>query len=79
MAEIFRKGKYMYRVSIEQNEPRQYFLDRGNFIARLTPKSEQEYDEAVRYSRIYINVKYGKCEYSQPIMDRLSFLLNKQG
>lgn len=72
--QIFRKDDYICIVNRDMNEPIEQFIERGIFISRQKAKTDQEYDKIIKYSRIYINVKFYKCGYSTEIMNELDRL-----
>jgi hypothetical protein len=72
----FRKGNYMCIVDRDIAEPIERFIDRGNFILNRKPLTKEAYNEALIYSRIYINVKYLKCVYDDKIMNNLTATCN---
>jgi hypothetical protein len=74
---VFRKNNKIYIVHKEDLENYEHFIERGNFIASQLPKTEEEYNEVVLYSRMYINNKYLGCEYNQSIMHKLQEMVNK--
>lgn len=60
---IFIKNGYYYIVKKDDFEPIEKFNERGWFIANKMPKTKEEYNEAVRLSRIWINMKYNDAIY----------------
>ena len=69
---ILLKSGYIVKTYREPNEPYERFIERVHFIAKQQPKTKEEYDEVVIYSKIYANIKYLKCEYNKEVMDRLN-------
>ena len=74
---IFEFENKKYRVYRDPYEPNKLFEIRGKFIAKLKPITKEEVNTALKYSRIYVNVKYKGCEYTDDIMNNLSKLLVK--
>lgn len=67
---FFRKSNLICKIEkeIDTDETMEQFLDRGYFVMNQNPQTEEEYNTAVLYSRIYINVKYKKCMYEDRVM-----------
>lgn len=72
---VFRKNNKIYIVHKSDLENYEHFIERGNFIASQNPTTEEEYDNVVLYSHMYINNKYLGCEYQQVIMDKLNVMI----
>jgi len=68
---IFIKDNYICDIKKDAFEPLEIFIERGNFIATQKPKNIDEYNEAVKYSRIYANCKFKNCQYSDTVMKKL--------
>jgi hypothetical protein len=68
---IFRKGSVICIVEKQDNENRDVFIDRGNFIVSQKPHNKKTYDEAVVYSKVYANEKYLHSEYDSDVKGRL--------
>lgn len=68
---IFIKNSICYDIKKDLSEFDDIFYERAYFIIQLEPKSDKELKEYEKYSRIMINIKYNKCEYSQEIMKKL--------
>jgi len=74
---VFRKNDKIYIVNKDSMETYEQFIERGNFVASQTPLTEQEYENVVLYSHIYVNNKYLQCIYKEEIMDKLDKMLSK--
>ena len=72
--QYFRNKDYVCGLKREPFEPLERFIERGYFVAKIKPKNDKEMEEAIKYSRIYINVKYLDCNYEKDIHERLKFL-----
>jgi hypothetical protein len=72
----FYKDGYICLVPRDNNESKEHHISRGYFVVSQMPTNKKEYYEAVKYSRIYNNVKYLKCTYSDIIMDKLNKMIN---
>jgi hypothetical protein len=68
---IFKKQGFICDVKRDKNELDDHFMTRGIFVVSQKPKSLNEYNMVILYSRCYINVKYNKCQYSVGVMDIL--------
>jgi len=71
----YEKKNYIIYLKRDYGEPREYYTERGYFIVSQKPKTQKEYDLAVLYSRIYINKKYKKCEYSENIEKKIKEMM----
>ena len=67
---IFKKRGHVI-ILTRDKEPIEWFVNRGYFVVSQFPNSIEEYNNAVTYSRIYVNKKYKKCGYSEKIEKRL--------
>ncbi|CAH6421772.1 Hypothetical protein KVN_LOCUS458 [uncultured virus] len=72
----FKKNGYLCVVRKDKNEAEEIYLERVNFVVSQKPKNEEEYNEAIKFSRLFVNVKYSRCEYDKQIMDKLQTLQN---
>jgi len=77
MKYIFRNKTLIYLVERDDEEPFEYLMDRGYFIANQMPQNDDEYNNALLYSRIYINHKYFGCIYNNVIMNELNKMIVK--
>ena len=71
----FIKNGYICVVKQDMAEPHEHHAERGMFIASQTPNDKLEYNECLKYSRIYINNKYKGCTYSNNIMKEMDKML----
>ena len=67
---IFLKNGYLCLLSKDDGESYENYYKRLVFVVSQKPKDIEEYNESVKYSRIYINKKYFGCEYSSIIMKK---------
>jgi len=74
---IIENDGFIYFVKRNDGEIIDYFFERANFIAKLKPKTIEEYNKYELYSRIQINVKYNKCTYNNDVMNELHSLIVK--
>lgn len=77
MKYIFRNKNLIYLIERDEAEPLEYLMARGYFIANQMPQNKDEYNNALLYSRIYINHKYFGCVYNNIIMDDLNKMIVK--
>lgn len=73
----FIKNGYVAILTRHTTEPKEYFLERGNFIVSQQPKTKEEYEEAINYSRIMVNVKYHGSEYNKEVMTKLKEMMDR--
>lgn len=73
----FHKDGYVCPLFKDKCESIEQYNIRGKFVVSQKPKSQKEYDEAVKYSRILINVKLYKCIYDSKIMENLKNMEEK--
>jgi hypothetical protein len=69
-----KDGNY-FLLKRDEYESIERFNERGWFIASIAPKSQTELTEAIRLSRIWINMKFSKCTYDQVLVDRINKLI----
>jgi len=67
---LFEKDGNIYFVDRNMNEENELFYERANFIVCLCVRGE-DYGNCVRYSNMYMNRKYLKCEYGRDVLDVL--------
>lgn len=72
---IYEKKNFIIYLKRDDGEPREYYTERGYFIVSQQPETQEEYDQAVLYSRIYINKKYKKCEYGNIIEKKIKKMM----
>ncbi len=65
---IFEKDGIHYKIYREPFESETYFFERGWYIVSKKPTNKKEFEESIRLSRIWSNVKFKKCEYSPDVM-----------
>jgi hypothetical protein len=74
---FYRKGSYIYFIERDEFEPDEHYVERCNFVASQQPKSKVELDNVIKYSYIFVNVKYLKSLYSPEIMNTLSGMIGR--
>ena len=72
---IFKKNGFTIKLSRDPGEPDEHFVDRGEFVVSQKPTSEDDYEDAVRLSRLYRNNKYDNAAYSSSIMKQLEVMI----
>lgn len=70
--QVFQKRGFACYVNQESGEPYEHFLERGFFVVSQKIENEKDYDEANKFSKIYMNVKMNRCEYSPEVMNKLA-------
>ena len=73
---IFKKNGSIIKLYRDQGEPEEHFVDRGEFVISQKPTNVEDYETAVRLSRIYRNNKYDKAVYSTSIMKQIELMAN---
>ena len=68
---VFLKNDKFYLIKKDKYEPMERFNERGWFIAYMHPKTSEEFNEAVRLSRVWSNMKFDKCVYSDELTIKL--------
>lgn len=71
----FSKNGLRFKIYQENREPSIIYDDRVLFIMNQNPINNKQLDEVVRYSKIFVNVKYLGCKYNDFIMKRLDAYL----
>lgn len=71
----FVKNGFICLVSHDQDKPLEHFAERGNFIVSQKPSTSEAYSKCLKYSRLYTNIKYHKCSYSQEVMKELQLMI----
>jgi len=74
--EIYYHGK-TYRTERLGTELNDHLAKRLWFIIKLNPLNDIEYLEAERLSRVWFNMTYMGCRYSDEIEERIFDLSNK--
>lgn len=74
---IFIKNGYFCLLEKNENEPLEKLNQRGWFIATQQPKTDEEYQELIKLSNIWMNNKYYKCEYDITLMNKVKSLEEK--
>ncbi len=59
----YEKSGIGYKVKRNQDEVDESYKRRKWFIGEITPKTKKEYEEAIKLSNIWINMKYLGCRY----------------
>lgn len=73
----FKKNGYVIHLTQDNGESDEQFSDRGEFVVSQKIQTNEEYENAVKLSRIYRNNKYNKSEYSSSIMKEMELMRNK--
>jgi hypothetical protein len=73
----FKKNGFIVKLTRDQGEPDEHFVERGEFVVSQKPGRSDEYQNAVRLSRIYRNNKHDKAVYSPNIMGQLEMMSTK--
>ena len=62
---------HSFKKNIDDIESDIIFKERCWFIATLYPNWESSYEELVKISKLWSNIKYKNCEYSPSIMKKV--------
>jgi hypothetical protein len=76
MSAIFTFNDVKYKIYKDDDEPEELFKARAKFITMMKPKTQLEKNTAIKYSRIYVNVKFRRCVYSEEVMNKLKTFTN---
>ncbi len=74
---IFNKGRTFCFVARDNHESDEQHYDRGHFVASQRPHNDNEYADAVRYSRVFVNSTYLGCQYGDNVMAKLENMTKK--
>lgn len=58
-------------VEQDKYESNDMFNERGWVVASLAPKTPEEYEQAIRLSRIWINIKFHGAKYNEQVNNKL--------
>ena len=72
MNSIFIKNGNFYTVQRDKFESIERFNERGWFVASMSPKTNVEFKEAIRLSRIWVNMKFNYCTYDSILTDKIN-------
>ena len=67
----FKKNGAIIKLSRDYGEPEEHFVESGIFIVSQKPTNSEEYEDAIKMSRLYRNHKYDKAGYNPSLMDKL--------
>jgi hypothetical protein len=73
---IFIKDGYFCLIERDRYESIERFNERGWFIVSISPKTDEELDEAIRLSRIWANIKFNKCVYNKFLMNKINYFVD---
>lgn len=74
---FYKKG---YIITVERividgiTEPQELYIDRCRFIVSQKINNRGDYDELIKLSHMFVNIKYYKCTYSDSIMKKIKLL-----
>lgn len=69
---VFIKNNKFFIIERDMYESTEKFNERGYFISNMLPETKSDYDEAVRLSRIWVNMKFNNCKYDQKLCDKIN-------
>jgi hypothetical protein len=73
----FKKNGAVVYVAQDEGEPEEQFSERGEFVVSQAPSNDNDYETAIRLSRIYRNHKYNRSEYSSTIMKQMELMRDR--
>lgn len=65
---FYKRGK-IYKIEREIGEMQEHYIKRGHFILMCCPVNNDQFDEYITLSRLYINVREKGCIYDKNIME----------
>lgn len=68
---LFMKNGVVCNVEHAEGESEEEFQMRGWFVVSQNPKTVNELNDYVKWSRIYLNLEHNGCEYSPHIMAKV--------
>lgn len=68
---LFKKDGVIIKLEKDSYESEECFAARGWFVVNQKPKTREEYNEAVKLSRIYVGVKFFNRVYSNSLMKKV--------
>lgn len=68
---IFTKHGHTIKLDRDYGETKEQFVERGIFVISQFPKTENDYTNALKMSRIYRNVHNNNAGYSTKLLNRL--------
>lgn len=60
---LYHKNKTLCIITQQDTETQEIFTDRCNFITSQQINDNDDYNQIVTLSYVYINMKYLKCKY----------------
>lgn len=72
---VFIKDDKFYILERDNHESLEKFYERGWFITHMNPQTKDDYNEAIRLSRIWINIKFDKCIYHNEMMSIINNII----
>ena len=69
---LFTREGHVCVVKPQDNEPNNLFQNRGWFVVSQKPKTDEEFQIAVKFSILWSNCNQYHCTYSDAIMLKIS-------
>lgn len=70
----FLKKGNLVSINKESGESQEIYIKRGYFVASIYPHVIPDYDQAIKYSRLFVNIKYNKSTYNDSLMKQINEL-----
>ena len=74
--QIIQIGTKMYSFPRLKYETDKSYFIRKKFFMRISPKSEEQYIEAINMSITWVNMKLLKCIYKQDVIENINKVLS---
>lgn len=65
-------GNYSYFINKQENETNNSFRNRIWILVKQKPADDKEFKKAIKLSKLFINKKHLRCEYSDKVNKFLS-------
>lgn len=62
--ECIQRDNIIYVIPKDTNESREIYVERVNYIIKLSSKNDTNFDDLINKSRIWRNTKYYGMQYS---------------
>lgn len=68
---MFVKKGCFYKVNRDPNESYDMWVKRSWFVVSQYPEDDEEFKDVVKFSRIWINIRFFDMSYPSEIMDMI--------
>lgn len=70
---IFHKKGYLCKINKNKYEMQDIYIKRGYFIVSQKPDNNEK-DDIIKFSNIYINIEQNKCIYNDKVMNKINIM-----